>query len=438
MIRSSVSFAYALVMVLCALPYDTLGAQDHGTGSLCGAYRIVHINGIKTTQAEALLNADFLQQTYGTRFRASQLSYHLAYNPKGGLLPDLAQVLAQKQAEFPGATIIQMLRYLLAGVGGTLPSALVNQLATYWAGWVNGNGASYNSYSDTTLADLVETVRAHTLPDRRVLIVPHSQGNLYANRVVEIITSQAGHGWSGPVPEKSVGLVGVATPAAYVAGQRQSHKFYLTSSNDLIINGLRNGAPPLTGPQTVLPPNIDIALSADDPSGHGFRETYLGTDAGAAAVVGAMHAVLGALLSNARSRDEALALFDATYTIATPERPRMAGNGQWFTSPFVSYSDETLNGVTREGSAGLAETIALSLARSCVAREVTAAARGEAAQPPNPFDRLGTCNIQDEMGWRGYLPTVVRHDEIVLSVDLSSHAEGAYADVYVIGQCRNT
>ncbi|MCU0952532.1 MAG: hypothetical protein MUC68_16120 [Burkholderiaceae bacterium] len=411
--------------------------QEAGTGSFCGSYRVVHINGIRTTQEQAERNVIALRDGYGSRFRSSQLSYHLGYNPTGGLLPDLAQVLAQKQAEFPGATIVQMLRYLLVGVGGSLPSALVNQLATYWAGWVNGNGSSYNTYSDGALWQLVETVRAHAMPDRRVLLVPHSQGNLYANRVVEIITSEPAPGWWRPVPEKSIGIVGVATPAAYVAGQRSSHKLHLTSSNDLIINGLRNGAPPLTGPQVVLMPNIDIALSTADPTGHGFRETYLGTDAGSAAVLGAMHAVLSALLSNVPSSETALALFDGSYTIASPERPQRASNGQWFTSPFISYSDEMLNPIAREGGLGLVEGLVTDVARSCAVREVASMARGQAAQPPR-YDRLGACNIEDESGWRGFLPTIAQHDEILISADVSTHPMGGFADVYVIGQCRNT
>lgn len=435
---ASIGTIVVSAVLFVAVAPRSAGAQETGTGSVCGGYRVGHINGVANSQIDANRNLDRLRETFGPMHRRSRITYFLAYNPTGGLPSDLAEVLRQKQAEFPGAEVVQMLRFLLLRLSGSLPSDLINQLGLYWADWLSRNGASYNSYSDAALGQLVEAVRTHAVPDRRVLLVPHSQGNLYANRVVEIITSQAGHAGSGETPEKSIGVVSIATPAAYVAGQRQSHRLYLTSSNDLIINGLRSGAPPVTQPQVVLPPNIDIALSTADPSGHGFRETYLGTDAGAAAVVGAMHAVLGALLSNARSRDGALALFDATYTIATPERPRMAGNGQWFTSPFVSYSDEGLNRVTREGSAGLAETIALAVARSCVAREVTAAARGEAAQPPNPSDRGGTCDIRDEMGWRGFLPTISKHDEILLSVDTYSHAEGAYADVYVVGQCRNT
>jgi hypothetical protein len=413
-------------------------SQELGTGSYCGAYRVGHVNGVRTSQSDANRSLDRLKETFGPQFRNSNVGYFLAYNPTGGLPTDVAEVLAQKSVEFPGATIVQMLRYLLINVSGTLPSQLVNELATYWAGWVNGNRSSYNTFEDVALRGIVDVVRAQALPTQRVLLVPHSQGNLYANRVVEIITTEIAPGWNRVVSEKSIGILGVATPAAYVAGQRSSHKMYLTSSNDLIINGLRNGVPPLTPPSTVLAPNITIDLSSSDPSGHGFRETYLGTDSGAAAIQGGMHAILTALLSTVPSSDSALALFSADYRPASPLQPRMARTGQWFTSPFISYSDEELRAVAREGDLTQAEMAATSLARNCIQRELVALMRGEAAQPPNPADRLGACNLNDEDGWRGFLNLIARHDEVSLSVDVWSYSLGGAADVYVIGECRRT
>lgn len=411
-------------------------SQELGTGSYCGAYRVGHINGVRTTQIDANRSLDRLKETFGPQFRSSYIGYFLAYNPTGGLPTDVAEVLAQKSVEFPGATIVQMLRYLLINVSGTLPSQLVNDLATYWASWVNGNRSSYNTYEDGALRGIVDLVRTQALPTNRVLLVPHSQGNLYANRVVEIVTTEIAPGWNRAVSEKSIGILGVATPAAYVAGQRGSHKLYLTSSNDLIINGLRNGVPPLIPPSAVLAPNITIDLSSSDPSGHGFREIYLGTDSGAAAVHGGMHAILSALLSTVPSSGNALALFSASFTIATPLQPRRASSGQWFTSSFIDYSDENLSAVAREGDLAMAEAAASTVAQNCVRREVVAALRGASAQPPNPNDRSGGCNIHDEDGWRGFLNLIARHDEVTLAVDTWSFSLGGASDVYVIGQCR--
>jgi hypothetical protein len=64
--------------------------------------------------------------------------------------------------------------------------------------------------------------------------------------------------------------------------------------------------------------------------------------------------------------------------------------------------------------------------------------RGEAAQPPNPADRLGACNLNDEDGWRGFLNLIARHDEVSLLVDVWSYSLGGAADVYVVGECRRT
>lgn len=434
--RRALGFASAVFCMSGLLA--PVSAQEHGTGSYCGSYRVGHINGIRTTQEAAERNVDALRTSFGPRFRNSHVAYFLAYNPTGGLPVDLAEVLAQKQVEFPGASLVQMLRYLLTHLPGTLPSQLVNDLATYWAGWVNGHRSSYNTFDDVSLRGIVDVVRANALPSNRVLLVAHSQGNLYANRVVEIVTTEVAPGWGRPVAEKSIGILSVATPAAYVAGQRSSHKAYLTSNNDLVINALRNGVPPATPPSVVLAPNITIELTADDPSGHGFREIYLGTDAGGAAVTGGMNQILSALLSTVASSDSALALFSADYRPASPSQPRMARTGQWFTSPFISYSDEELRAVAREGDLTQAELAATSLARSCIQRELVALMRGEAAQPPNPADRLGACNLSDEDGWRGFLNLIARHDEVSLLVDVWSYSLGGAADVYVVGECRRS
>lgn len=51
------------------------------------------------------------------------------------------------------------------------------------------------------------------MSDAKALLVPHSQGNLYANSAYALLTQG-----TAAVPAKSLAIVGVATPAAFVAG----------------------------------------------------------------------------------------------------------------------------------------------------------------------------------------------------------------------------
>ncbi|HSA86092.1 MAG TPA: hypothetical protein VLE46_07910 [Nitrospira sp.] len=102
---------------------------------------------------------------------------------------------------------------------------------------------------------------------RRVLVVPHSQGNLHTNAAYDLVFNQP--------PSPPVGalrIVGVATPALTVGG----NGLYRTSTTDVLINAIR-----LIRSQT-LPSNTDwgvspLLLSRSYSGGHSFIG-YLSAD----------------------------------------------------------------------------------------------------------------------------------------------------------------
>jgi len=103
---------------------------------------------------------------------------------------------------------------------------------------------------------------------RKILLVGHSQGTFYTNAVYRYFLE---HG----VPEGSVAVYNLATPASYVEGGGA----YLTSANDKLINSIR----PLmikAGAREPLPANITISLppgeESDKTGGHHFSSSYLG------------------------------------------------------------------------------------------------------------------------------------------------------------------
>jgi len=137
--------------------------------------------------------------------------------------------------------------------------------------------------------DLVEMLNdaSQKVTTQKILLVAHSQGNFYANSFYDTVVDK-----DGGVPEESIGVYGVATPASRVAGGGK----YLTSDNDTVIAKVVGRLPF----RKILPPNINIAEKADDDSwGHGFSQTYLKYQG--ARIVSDIENALGQLKSNSIS-----------------------------------------------------------------------------------------------------------------------------------------
>ena len=93
------------------------------------------------------------------------------------------------------------------------------------------------------------------------MIVPHSQGNLYANLVYDkLIAPRLSRA-------KSIGVVGMAVPYSSV----RSGNTYVTSWNDVVIDATR-----LPTLNNILVPNVTIPYQPSvDKLGHNLRDTYL-------------------------------------------------------------------------------------------------------------------------------------------------------------------
>jgi hypothetical protein len=130
----------------------------------------------------------------------------------------------------------------------------------------------YNRTEALIDADLRRHVQRYhnvLLEGNRVLVVSHSQGNLYANAAHGNLSGTAG------VPMEAFGIVSVASPSSYVAGGG----LYFTRNDDLVINTVR-----LSYPDT-LPGNISNANFDPDWKHHGFIESYLGGNVSGPSIV---------------------------------------------------------------------------------------------------------------------------------------------------------
>src|SRR3989338_7842176 len=122
------------------------------------------------------------------------------------------------------------------------------------------------SISDYDLKTILMQIQPE-VATRKILLVGHSQGTLYANSIYKYLV---GNG----VPAESIAVYNVATPADKVAGRGA----YLTSSNDSLIRKLADIAKKLRTPSP-LSPNINIPIFQGDMegaySGHNFIRAYL-------------------------------------------------------------------------------------------------------------------------------------------------------------------
>ena len=247
---------------------------------------IYFANGVGNSKGDAMKSMSRLVKEYDQPFNADPAmdgvypgtySFHMAYNPTEGAVWDiLSEVVVQKWKETAVLTAnpdVQelegfLLRHILknwiarARRGDpAAPQQLRNLLKRIKPPL---NNATINAFTPTVLRQLTTALNQRTstiIPGdrsrlgtgakhaieylnalkqgKRVFVVSHSQGNLFANVALE-----ATAGAVLPVCRFSLQQIGVATPA-----NRQFGHFYRTGTDDLVINLLR----PI---YTVLPANV--------------------------------------------------------------------------------------------------------------------------------------------------------------------------------------
>jgi len=211
--------------------------------------------------------------TYGNAHDGHLLRYALAYNPSRGLPVDFAETFRQVVQGYPGATFEAWIRAVVFGyysntMTADIAAAISAAMGSIWD--INRP----NPYGEADLNNVEVAIRAQHRHGARLLLVPHSQGNIYANLVYDRLT--VGGGFSAA----SVGIAGVAPPRA-IRGP------YITSRNDRVISGLR-----LIFRDTPAA-NVTIPVNVIDRLGHNFRDIYLARVPGAinAMILGAFSAL---------------------------------------------------------------------------------------------------------------------------------------------------
>jgi len=217
---------------------------------------IYFVNGVTTTRDEARLNGGKLELEFlsklPTMAPAVQAMCHLFFlniNPTSGAVKDFLEA-GQQRLGLTSTTFWQGLEGAGLATSGVIAQVLQRPIS-------NANQIDEETIQRHATA-FREQIASPTC--RRVLVVPHSQGNLYSNASYNRLFGQA------PTPPTgTVKIVGVATPADVVQG----NGLYRTSSTDLLISGIRLVL------RTTLPANTNwgispLLLSPAYSGGHSF------------------------------------------------------------------------------------------------------------------------------------------------------------------------
>lgn len=178
-------------------------------------------------------------------------------------------VFRQKMVDRPNLTWEILARVAGGFVDGLLPTTIdlvktmISDTEKETAARVAEQFKAKYIYVDDRVEGAVSKVNDYVLnKGRRVLLVGHSQGSLYANATHRVV-------YTNPkIKPGNFKVVHVASVANFVA----DGEGYITSDSDLVVKALRTAMPDTLQSNTVSP------FNPNDISGHLFLDTYLNGD----------------------------------------------------------------------------------------------------------------------------------------------------------------
>ena len=239
--------------------------------------KVYYLNGVDNTEQEALFSKNLLKGAYAAELAAAYpgetFEFDLLYNQTAGPISDLEEVFRQKILEGGDDELAQRAAALAFAAAGIIENTAKNlvedrlsQLGLPGSVIAALLEASVEVASDRMLLvgdrlKFAELLESDLEAFRRVLVVSHSQGNLFAEASVDALRTEL------PGRSEGIGVVGIASPAdgSIVAGD------YFTAIDDRVINALRLIA-------DVVRANVDndpgILFDARDWRNHSFWESY--------------------------------------------------------------------------------------------------------------------------------------------------------------------
>lgn len=268
-----------IVALLCAL---ALSISAHGQTDPCPSNVTVgFFNGVLTTYDKALLTTIILEDIYGNDAANDvKIAYTLFYNTTKGW-GDFVETFDQRLKEQDAILQNKFYLFFESLTGGGEYSDTITTSVPLFESFLGAMGKYVSAKSVAVISDTaayignMDNIEPNTFAlhirqidtilasGQRLLMVAHSQGNLFANRAYAYFTEKAS--------QQNLRVVHVAPASPTLHGE------YTLASLDLVINGLR-----ITF-TTVPESNVEIpvygfrgvSFADDDVTGHGFLEVYM-------------------------------------------------------------------------------------------------------------------------------------------------------------------
>ena len=232
-----------------------------------GATNVYFVNGANNSFTQAIVSAYWIKLAYQDRLegmpgnQGQEFRFGVAYNRSEGLTEDIKEVYRQKRAErdmTQSADADVPFWFFLFGSADDFLDMVTPQEAEDIAFAT----AALLAVQEADSGPLTQKLRSDLAEGRRVFLIAHSQGNLFANSALAALDRH----------RDSVGMVGVASAASSVADGFS----YTTAYDDFVINTLREDFP------DTLAGNIDndptpFKRDNRDALKHGFVRSYFGT-----------------------------------------------------------------------------------------------------------------------------------------------------------------
>ena len=254
---------------------------------------VIFINGVDTNHEQADLHlAEFQKYAPKTTPSGQSISYSLAYNETVNVAYDALQAARQKYQQYTGfMTLYEAFSVFLADTIANsnilqgLPPAIAVQIqqdaeAFKRQTFINSLAAYVASAPD--LQKIYTQVRK--LPkSQALLLLGHSQGNLFANQLYQLLVADG-------FDAAALTTVGVAVPASTMRGSVTGSEQYVTSKTDLLLQLLK-----LQDPLTLAPNFLGGVPTLGNTLGHGFRSAYLDSTNLRTAIVNIFTQAIGGL-----------------------------------------------------------------------------------------------------------------------------------------------
>lgn len=243
---------------------------------------VFFVNGMFTTQREAMRNEDALRGLAQSELQNAVgadgvVTFDTAYNQNEPAWEQLIEVYSQKAGDDLSAF------WRMMNGNTVLPDWLKQSIGDATKSDIAAQSAAQPFTNDEDLAQHLVSYRAALDSHAKLVIVSHSQGNLYANAAYAALAAQKTEYGA------ATGVVGVASPASTVASMAGGAP-YTTFSEDWVVNAVRFLYP------NTLPANATIGTHTVDSLGHGFQTAYLSVPDARTMILSNVRAVEGALV----------------------------------------------------------------------------------------------------------------------------------------------